>query len=68
MEATLSTDAGTRAAGHRFHLWMAVVFVVIAFGGFVPTYWAPVASGLSNQGREAAGAASAANTSEPTVA
>jgi len=45
MEATLSTAPGVRAAAHRFHLWMAVVFILIAFGGFVPTYWAPVASG-----------------------
>lgn len=29
----------------RFHFRMAVVFVIIAFGGFAPTYWAPLASG-----------------------
>lgn len=28
-----------------FHVWMAVLFVVIAFGGFVPTYWAKMAAG-----------------------
>jgi len=29
----------------RFHVWMAAVFVLIAFGGFTPSYWAPLASG-----------------------
>jgi hypothetical protein len=29
----------------RFHVWMAAVFVLVAFGGFTPTYWAPLASG-----------------------
>jgi hypothetical protein len=45
MEATLPANPAVRDAAHRFHLWMAVVFIVIAFGGFVPTYWAPVATG-----------------------
>jgi hypothetical protein len=45
MEATLSVGAGTRASAQRFHLWMALGFILIAFGGFVPTYWAPVANG-----------------------
>jgi len=29
----------------RFHLRMAAVFVIIAFGSFTPTYWAPLAVG-----------------------
>lgn len=29
----------------RFHLWMALVFVAVAFGGFAPSYWAPLAVG-----------------------
>ena len=33
------------AAAHRFYLWMAGLYVVIAFGGFTPTYWARLASG-----------------------
>lgn len=38
--------AGTRAdAGRWFYVWMAGTFVAIAFGGFVPTYWAKLASG-----------------------
>ena len=32
-------------AGGRFYVGMAVVFVLIAFGGFIPTYWAKIASG-----------------------
>ncbi len=46
MEATMSGAAAARFDARRFHLWMAVVFVLIAFGGFIPTYWAPVASGM----------------------
>ena len=31
---------------HRyFYVWMAVGFVLVAFGGFIPTYWAPLAAG-----------------------
>jgi hypothetical protein len=41
----MSAGPGVRAAAHRFHLWMALVFILVAFGGFVPTYWTPVASG-----------------------
>ena len=29
----------------RFHFRMAMVFVIIAFGGFTPTYWTALASG-----------------------
>lgn len=38
-------DSAVLAGERRFHLWMAAVFVLIAFGGFTPTYWAPVARG-----------------------
>jgi hypothetical protein len=44
VEATLA-NADVRSAARRFHLWMAGVFVLIAFGGFTPTYWAPVVNG-----------------------
>ncbi len=37
----LSRDGDAR----RFYLWMAGVFVLIAFGGFIPTYWAKLATG-----------------------
>jgi len=33
------------APTHRFYLWIAGLYVVIAFGGFTPTYWARLASG-----------------------
>ena len=32
-------------AEKRFHVWMAGVFLLIAFAGFTPSYWARVASG-----------------------
>jgi len=41
-------SAGTLTEGHtqpRFFVWMAGVCVLIAFGGFTPTYFAPIASG-----------------------
>lgn len=34
-----------RSGAPHFYLWMAGVFVLIAFGGFTPTYWSPVARG-----------------------
>lgn len=30
---------------HTFYVWMATAFVLVAFGGFVPTYWVPVTAG-----------------------
>ena len=44
MEATL-TRATHSTESRRFYVWTAAVFVLIAFGGFTPTYWAPVARG-----------------------
>jgi hypothetical protein len=45
MEATLANGSAVRTDSRRFHLWMAGVFVLIAFGGFTPTYWAKLAGG-----------------------
>jgi hypothetical protein len=45
VEATLTDGRVVRSDARRFHLWMAAVFVVIAFGGFTPTYWAKLAGG-----------------------
>jgi hypothetical protein len=45
MEATLVDGSEVRFDTRRFHLWMAGIFVLIAFGGFTPSYWARVASG-----------------------
>jgi hypothetical protein len=45
MEATLAGRSDVRFDARRFHLWMGSVFVLIAFGGFIPSYWARVATG-----------------------
>lgn len=45
MEATLVNGSAVRSDARRFHLWMAGIFVLIAFGGFTPTYWARIATG-----------------------
>lgn len=42
----VATTAGAARAEHStFYVWMAGTFVLIAFGGFIPTYWAKLASG-----------------------
>jgi hypothetical protein len=42
MQATVAADSLLRAntQERHFYLWMAGAFVLIAFGGFTPTYWA----------------------------
>ena len=45
MEATLNGGIAVRSHARRFHLIMAGVFVLIAFGGFVPTYWLRIVNG-----------------------
>src|ERR1700733_11081312 len=45
MEATLANGSAVRSDARRFHLLMAGIFVLIAFGGFTPTYWARLAGG-----------------------
>jgi hypothetical protein len=45
LQSTVARGSVLRPSERRFYLWMAGVFVLIAFGGFSPTYWAPVASG-----------------------
>ena len=43
-------EAGRRSA-HRFYVGVAAVCVLIAFGGFIPTYWAKLATGtFANSG------------------
>ncbi|HEY2782174.1 MAG TPA: hypothetical protein VGI90_15435 [Steroidobacteraceae bacterium] len=44
MEA-IATASGVRAESRNFYLWMAAGFLIVAFGGFIPTYWAKVAAG-----------------------
>jgi len=45
MAATIGAHTAHGLDTTRFHLRMALVFVVIAFGGFTPTYWARLVSG-----------------------
>jgi len=40
-----TTMGATRAETRWFYVGMASTFVVIAFGGFVPTYWSKIATG-----------------------
>jgi hypothetical protein len=49
MEATLAEGSALRSGARRFHFWMAVVFLSVAFGGFIPTYWARVATGTFHE-------------------
>ena len=39
------TSAAARSDARWFYVWMAGVCVLIAFGGFIPTYWAKLATG-----------------------
>jgi hypothetical protein len=45
MQATVVNDLALRSKERHFHLWMAGVFVLIAFSGFTPTYWARIVTG-----------------------
>ena len=45
MAVAIGVQSGHGVDTGRFHLRMAVLFVAIAFSGFIPTYWAPLASG-----------------------
>ncbi len=45
MNATVALESGLRVEGRYFYLWLAGAFVLVAFGGFSPTYWAPMAAG-----------------------
>lgn len=43
---TVSDTISTRRPDDRtFYVWMAGAFMLIAFGGFLPTYWMPVVGG-----------------------
>jgi hypothetical protein len=44
MEA-IASASGVRAESRNFYVWMAGGFLAVAFGGFIPTYWAKVAAG-----------------------
>jgi hypothetical protein len=45
LQSTVANSSLLRSSERHFYLWMAGVFVLIAFGGFTPTYWARVAGG-----------------------
>lgn len=44
MEAIVTASV-MRSESRNFYVWMAGGFLLVAFGGFVPTYWAKVATG-----------------------
>ena len=45
MNATVASAPSVRAESRSFYVWMAGAFLLVAFGGFTPTYWAKVATG-----------------------
>jgi hypothetical protein len=45
MAAATTTILPIRSEHGRFYVWMAGAFVLIAFGGFAPSYWSKIASG-----------------------
>jgi hypothetical protein len=45
MHAIADSLPVTRTEGRYFYVWMAAAFVLVAFGGFIPTYWAPMTAG-----------------------
>ena len=45
MSATAATATLAREQGRYFYVWMAGAFLLVAFSGFAPTYWAPMAAG-----------------------
>ena len=49
MDAAVASSSTLRSETRRFHVWMAAAFVLIAFGGFIPSYWARVAQGTFHQ-------------------
>ena len=42
MNAPVAAIKAGVVEGRYFYVWMATVFVLVAFGGFVPTYWTPL--------------------------
>src|SRR5260370_42227315 len=45
MEAIATAASAVRSESRSFYVWMAGAFLLVAFGGFTPTYWAKVATG-----------------------
>jgi hypothetical protein len=49
MEAALAGSSTVRSQTRLFYVSMGAVFVLIAFGGFTPSYWSRVAQGTFHQ-------------------
>src|SRR5438270_175838 len=45
MDSVAPPVASVRVDDRPFYVWMGIAFLLVAFGGFVPTYWAPVLAG-----------------------
>jgi hypothetical protein len=41
----IAAAATARTESRNFYVWMASGFMLVAFGGFIPTFWAKVATG-----------------------
>ncbi len=45
MASIAAAGAEARTGRSRFYVWLAGAIVLVAFGGFTPTFWRPMASG-----------------------
>jgi len=45
MNAIAPTSSVFRGESRYFYVWMGLAYLFVAFGGFIPTYWAKIASG-----------------------
>jgi hypothetical protein len=45
MSTTTADLSSLRTESRNFYVWMAGAFLLVAFGGFFPTYWARVSAG-----------------------
>jgi hypothetical protein len=48
MNAIAPTASALRTESRYFYVWMGLGYLIVAFGGFIPTYWAKVATGTFN--------------------
>jgi hypothetical protein len=48
MNAIAPTASALRSESRYFYVWMGLGYLIVAFGGFIPTYWAKVAMGTFN--------------------
>ncbi len=42
-----ATKAGARGGRSQFYVWLTGAMLLVAFGGFTPTFWRPMASGTA---------------------